>query len=90
MQYKDDFTESSRMDGPMWGLSYEENETFHMKTLLTILRIPGMFLIDLWWGEHLKSSIPVSLNLQDIADSGIHLIIFVLVNISTTHLTVFR
>ena len=69
------------MDGPMWGLSFEENETFYMKTLLTILRIPGMFLIDIWWSENLNSSIPVSLDLQDIADSGIHLILFVLVNI---------
>ena len=69
------------MDGPMWGLSIEENETFYMKTLLTILRIPGMFLIDIWWSENLNSSIPVSLDLQDIADSGIHLILFVLVNI---------
>ena len=69
------------MDGPMWGLSFEENEKFYMKTLLTILRIPGMFLIDIWWSENLNSSIPVSLDLQDIADSGIHLILFVLVNI---------
>ena len=67
------------MDGPMWGLSYEENEKLHMKTLLCILRVPGLFLIDIWWTDHLKSSIPASLEVEDIADSGIHLILFVLV-----------
>ena len=71
------------MDGPMWGLSYEENEKFYMKTLLAVLRIPGIFLVDTWWTDHLKSSIPESIELQDIADSGLHVILFVLVNIST-------
>ena len=78
------------MDGPMWGLSYEENEKFYMKTLLTVLRIPGIFLVDIWWTDHLKSSIPESIELQDIADSGLHLILFVLVNISHFLYTVLR
>ena len=71
----DYFTEPSRMDGPMWGLSFEENQTFYMQTLLTILRIPGIFLMDIWWSGQLESSI------ADIADFGIHLILFVLVKI---------
>ena len=77
------------MDGPMWGLSYEENEKLYMRTLLCVLRIPGLFLMDIWWTDHVNSSIPVSLDLQDVADSGIHLILFVLVNITEVenHLT---
>ena len=70
------------MDGPMWGLSYEENENLYMRTLLCVLRIPGLFLMDIWWTDHVNSSIPVSLDLQDVADSGIHLILFALVNIT--------
>ena len=70
------------MDGPMWGLSYEENEKLYMRTLLCVLRIPGLFLMDIWWTDHVNSSIPVSLDLQDVADSGIHLILFALVIIT--------
>ena len=66
----------------MWGLSYEENEKLYMRTLLCVLRIPGLFLMDIWWTDHVNSSIPVSLDLQDVADSGIHLILFALVIIT--------
>ena len=84
------------MDGPMWGLSIEENEKFHLKTLLTILRIPGVFLLDIWWTDASKDSVDdqstSSLSLEDVSmgnlnfDSGLLLlIIFVLVNISSSH-----
>ena len=66
----------------MWGLSFEENEKFYMKTLLTILRIPGMFLLDIWWSDNEKSFIFLALGLKDTSDSGLHLLLFVLVNIS--------
>ena len=71
------------MDGPMWGLSFEENEKFYMKTLLTILRIPGIFLFDIWWTtkDHQKSSNPIVLGLEDAADTGLHFLIFIMVNI---------
>ena len=65
----------------MWGLSLEENDKLHMRALLCILRIPGLFLIDAWWTDHLKSSIPASLDVQDLADSGLHLILLVLVKL---------
>jgi len=62
----------------MWGLSFEENDQLYMKGLLCVLRIPGLFLLDMWWTDHLKSSIPVSLDLQDLADSGLNLILVVM------------
>jgi len=60
----------------VWGLDRED--TWCMVSLLCILRIPGIALLDIWWMDHSASSIPVSLQLSDIADSGINLLILIL------------
>jgi len=60
----------------VWGL--EKEETWFMATLLCVLRLPGIALLDIWWMDHSASSVPVSLQLSDVADSGINLLLLVL------------
>ena len=52
-----------------------------MVTLLTVLRLPGIALLDIWWMDHSASSIPISLQLADIAESGFNLLLLVMVSI---------
>jgi len=49
-----------------------------MVTLLTVLRLPGIALLDIWWMDHSASSIPLSLQMADIAESGFNLLLLVL------------
>ena len=62
----------------VWGL--EKEDTWFMATLLCVLRLPGIALLDIWWMDHSASSVPVSLQLSDVADSGINLLLLVLVS----------
>jgi hypothetical protein len=63
----------------LWGLNREEG--WYMVTLLTVLRLPGIALLDIWWMDHSASSIPLSLQMADIAESGFNLLLLVLVSI---------
>ena len=65
----------------VWGLNRED--TWYMVTLLCVLRLPGIALLDIWWMDHSATSIPLSLELADIADSGVNLLLLVMV--STHH-----
>jgi len=60
----------------VWGLQRED--TWYMVTLLCVLRLPGIAILDIWWMDHSASSIPSSLQLSDVADSGINLLLLVL------------
>jgi len=60
----------------VWGLHKED--TWYMVTLLCVLRLPGIAILDIWWMDHSASSIPSSLQLSDVADSGINLLLLVL------------
>jgi len=53
-------------------------EPWYITTLLCILRIPGIAFLDIWWMFHSSSSIPNSLELMDIAESGFNLMLLVL------------
>jgi len=60
----------------LWGLHREDN--WYMVTLLCVLRLPGIAILDIWWMDHSASSIPSSLQISDVADSGINLLLLVL------------
>ena len=47
--------------------------------------LPGIALLDIWWMDHSASSVPLSLQLSDVADSGFNLLLLVLVSIHAVH-----
>ena len=69
------------LDGPMWGLTEDQDSQIHLKILLCILRVPGVFFLDIFWHEHLHKIFlfPKSLELNDLADYGWDLVPLVLV-----------
>lgn len=67
------------LDGPMWGLTPDQDSKIVFRVLLTLLRLPGAFLLDIWWDGHTAEIIPRSLQLEDLANSGWHLLPLVLV-----------
>ena len=70
------------LDGPLWGLSSSQDQELpYLKILLVILRVPGVFLIDVWWSNDLEHVVPKSLDVESIADSGLNLIPLIVVNI---------
>ena len=67
------------LDGPMWGLTPDQDSRLVFRVLLTLLRLPGAFLLDIWWDGHTKELVPRSLELEELANSGLHLLPVVLV-----------
>lgn len=61
------------LDGPMYGLTANQDKLLY-KTLLCIMRIPGLFLLDIWWLNNAYSVIPASLEHSALAESGYNLI----------------
>ena len=72
-------TEAVMLDGPMWGLTPDQDSRLVFRVLLTLLRLPGAFLLDIWWDGHTKELVPRSLELEELANSGLHLLPVVLV-----------
>ena len=62
--------------GPLWGLSHSQDRHGHFKILLCIMRIPGLFLMDIWWQSYSSQVIPLSLDHRAIAESGYNMIPF--------------
>ena len=67
------------LDGPMWGLTPEQDSKAVYRVLLTLLRLPGAFLLDIWWDSHTTEIIPRSIQLEDLANSGWHLLPLIVV-----------
>ena len=67
------------LDGPMWGLTPEQDSKAVYRVLLTLLRLPGAFLLDIWWDSHTTEIIPRSIQLEDLANSGWHLLPLIMV-----------
>ena len=65
--------------GPMWGLTPEQDSKAVYRVLLTLLRLPGAFLLDIWWDSHTTEIIPRSIQLEDLANSGWHLLPLIMV-----------
>jgi len=57
----------------LWGVSPEES--LLVQGLLCILRVPGFFLLDIWWVERSGSTFPSSLEAEELFDTAIDLAI---------------
>jgi len=60
----------------LWGVA--EGEGAVLPALLCVLRVPGLALLDLWWTERAPDSLPESLDVEDVAESGIGLLVLLL------------
>ena len=65
---------TTMLDGPMWGLTSEQDKVYLYKSLLCIMRIPGLFLLDIWWLNNAANVIPSSLEHTAVAESGYNMI----------------
>ena len=61
----------------LWGLA--RPEAWYISTLLCVLRLPGIALLDIWWMDHSSYFIPLSLDLEEVADSGFRSLLLILV-----------
>jgi len=59
----------------LWGLARQE--AWYISTFLCVLRLPGIALLDIWWMDH-SYFIPLSLDLEDVADSGFRSLLLIL------------
>jgi len=60
----------------LWGLA--RPEAWYISTLLCVLRLPGIALLDIWWMDHSSYFIPLSLDLEEVADSGFRSLLLIL------------
>ena len=65
------------LQGPLWGLTPAQDRSSLMRGLLIIMRVPGLLLMDIWWSNHARGTIPPTPDLRGIAESGYNSIPFI-------------